>query len=115
MNRNVEQWSVQKQAVQSQNGVVAAQHWLAAEAGAGMLAQGGNAVDAGVAAAFALAAVEPWMCGLGGSGYMVIWLAADKRSYVLDFQGMLPAAIDSADYPLDPQGEMSLMGFSSGC
>ena len=51
----------------------------------------------------ALAVVEPWMCGLGGSGYMVIWLQAERKAHVLDFQGMLPAAIDPGDYPLDPE------------
>jgi gamma-glutamyltranspeptidase / glutathione hydrolase len=111
VNRNVEQWQVSKRAVASEAGVVAAQHWQAAQAGAGLLAKGGNAVDAAVAAAFALAAVEPWMCGLGGSGYMVVWRAGEKRARVLDFQGMLPAAIDPADYPLDPAVPESIMGF----
>ncbi len=112
MNRSVEQWVVEKKAVASQGGVVAAQHLLAARAGAGMLASGGNAVDAAVAAAFALAAVEPWMCGLGGSGYMVVWNAEDQTGHVLDFQGVLPAAIDpAADYPLDPAVPDSIMGF----
>ncbi|HEX6141769.1 MAG TPA: gamma-glutamyltransferase [Geminicoccaceae bacterium] len=111
MNRNVEQWHVSKRAVRSEAGVVAAQHWLAARAGASMLDAGGNAVDAAVASAFALAAVEPWMCGLGGSGYMVVWQAAEQRARVLDFQGMLPAAIDTADYPLDPAVPDSIMGF----
>ncbi|MCB2054509.1 MAG: gamma-glutamyltransferase [Geminicoccaceae bacterium] len=111
MNRDVEQWRVSKRAVASEGGVVAAQHVLAARAGASMLDAGGNAVDAAVACAFALAAVEPWMCGLGGSGYMVVWKAAEKRSWVLDFQGMLPAAIDPADYPVDPAVPASIMGF----
>jgi gamma-glutamyltranspeptidase/glutathione hydrolase len=111
MNRSVEQWEVEKKAVDSNGGVVAAQHLLAARAGAGMLATGGNAVDAAVAAAFALATVEPWMCGLGGSGYMVVWNAKEKSGHVLDFQGMLPAAIDPADYPLDPEVPESIMGF----
>ncbi len=111
MNRDVEHWEVSKKAVASEAGVVAAQHHLAARAGAGMLASGGNAVDAAVAAALALAAVEPWMCGLGGSGYMVVWLAEEKRAHVLDFQGMLPAAITSDDYPLDAEVPASIMGF----
>ncbi len=111
MNRSVEQWQVTKRAVASKTGVVAAQHHLAARAGASMLAKEGNAVDAAIAAAFALGAVEPWMCGLGGSGYMVIWLAAEKRAYVIDFQGMLPKGIDAADYPLDPKVPASIMGF----
>ena len=111
MNRNVEHWQVSKKAVASEAGVVAAQHHLAARAGAGMLASGGNAIDAAVAAGLALTAVEPWMCGLGGSGYMVVWLAAEKRAEVLDFQGMLPAAITSDDYPLDPDIPATIMGF----
>lgn len=111
MNRSVEQWQVHKQAVASPEGVVAAQHRLAAAAGADLLARGGNAVDAAVACAFALAAVEPWMCGLGGSGYMVVWIAAERRAYVLDFQGMLPAGIRGDDYPIDPNVPETIMGF----
>ncbi len=111
MSNRIEQWDVSKKAVASKTGVVAAQHHLAARAGAGVLASGGNAIDAAVAAGFALAAVEPWMCGLGGSGYMVVWLAAEKRAHVLDFQGMLPAAITPDDYPLDPAVPATIMGF----
>jgi len=111
MNKSIEQWGVKKTAVASEGGVVAAQHLLAARAGAGILASGGNAIDAAVATAFALAAVEPWMCGLGGSGYMVVWNAQEQSGQVLDFQGMLPLAMDPADYPLDPDVPDSIMGF----
>jgi gamma-glutamyltranspeptidase/glutathione hydrolase len=111
MNRDIEQWRVSKAAVSSEEGVVAAQHVLAARAGAGMLADGGNAVDAAVAAALALGVVEPWMCGLGGSGYLVVWIAAEKQAHVIDFQGMLPAGISGKDYPLDPDVPESIMGF----
>lgn len=111
MNESIEQWSTRKQAVSSSHGVVAAQDLLAARAGADMLARGGNAVDAAVACALALGVVEPWMCGLGGSGYMVVWLAEQKRAIALDFQGQLAQNIDPADYPLDPSGSPSLMGF----
>ncbi|MEQ8357028.1 MAG: gamma-glutamyltransferase [Kiloniellaceae bacterium] len=111
MNENVEQWRVGKQAVTSKHGAVASQHWLAAKAGAAMLAEGGNAVDAAVACAMALNVVEPWMCGLGGSGFLLVWLASEKRARVVNFQGMLPRAIDSADYPLDPAEPVSLMGY----
>ena len=109
MNENVEQWRVRKGAVASDRGAVAAQHWQAARAGAALLAEGGNAVDAAVACAMALNVVEPWMCGLGGSGFMVVWLAREKRARVVNFQGQLPAAIDIADYPLDPAEPPSLM------
>jgi gamma-glutamyltranspeptidase/glutathione hydrolase len=111
MNQHIEQWTISKKAIASEAGVVAAQHHLAACAGAGMLASGGNAIDAAVAAGFALASVEPWMCGLGGSGYMVVWLAEERRAHVLDFQGMLPAAITPDDYPLDPAVPATIMGF----
>jgi gamma-glutamyltranspeptidase/glutathione hydrolase len=111
MNANVEQWRVRKPAVTSERGVVAAQHWLAARAGAAVLHDGGNAVDAAVATAFALGVVEPWMCGVGGAGYMVVWLAGEQRAVALDFQGMLPGDIRLDDYPLDPNVPESLMGF----
>ena len=111
MNSNIEQWQVRKKAVRSERGVVASQHWLAARAGAGILAQGGNAVDAAVATAFALNAVEPWMSGLGGSGFMVLWLAESDEAHVVNFQGVLPRGIDRADYPLDPDAPDSIMGF----
>lgn len=111
MNSNVEQWEVRKRAVSSERGVVAAQNRMAAAAGADALARGGNAVDAAVGCAFALNAVEPWMCGMGGSGYMVIWLADEKRAVSVDFQGVLPQGVDTADYPLDPNVPDAIMGF----
>ena len=52
-------------------GAVAAQNQRAADIGAAMLAEGGNAVDAAIATAFALGAVEPWMSGVGGIGFMM--------------------------------------------
>jgi len=111
MNRNVEQWRISKAAAVSDLGIVASQHHLASRAGAAVLDKGGDAIDAAVACAFALNAVEPWMCGLGGSGYMVIWHAATAQAYFVDFQGVLAQATDCADYPLDPDVPDSLMGF----
>src|SRR3546814_17015492 len=62
----------------------------------------------------ALNAVEPWMCGLGGSGFMVIWLAREKRARGVNFQSRLPQAIASADYPLDSAEPPSLMLYPGG-
>lgn len=81
-------------------GVVAAQNQKAADVGAAILAAGGNAVDAAIAAAFALGAVEPWMSGLGGIGYMTVWDNRKKRGHVVDFGPVSARALDPADYPL---------------
>ena len=111
MNRDVEQWTVTRASRHDSRGMVAAQHRLAARAGAAILERGGNAIDAAVATGLALGAVEPWMCGLGGSGLMVVWLAGEKRALTLDFQGVLANATRTDDYPVEPDGPSTLMGF----
>src|SRR5439155_6625699 len=56
-------------------GLVVAEHPLGARVGATILADGGNAVDAAVATAFAMTVVEPFMSTLAGSGTMLVHLA----------------------------------------
>ncbi len=73
-------------------GAVAADSPLASRAGAEVLAKGGNAVDAAVAAVLALGVVSPASSGLGGGGFLVYWSAKERRARVLDFRETAPAA-----------------------
>ncbi len=93
-------WIVQKPIARSRRGVVASQHRAAAQVGADILAAGGNAVDAAVATGFALGSIEPWNSGLGGIGFMLVYLAREKRVAVVDFGPISPQSLDVRDYPL---------------
>lgn len=68
----------------AEKGVVAAGHPLTAEAGARVLREGGNAVDAAVAAMLTSFAAEPLLTGLGAGGYMMV-AGGDQKPALLDF------------------------------
>jgi gamma-glutamyltranspeptidase/glutathione hydrolase len=97
-------WDIRKPPVSSRGGVVVSQSGTAAGVGAEVLKAGGSAVDAVVAAAFALAAVEPWNSGLGGIGVMVVHQAGADRAEIVDFGPIAPLGLDPAAFPLT--GEM---------
>ncbi len=71
-------------------GIVAAPHYLAAEAGLDMLKAGGNAVDAAIAANAVLQVVFPLACGLGGDLFALLWDARTRRLHGLNSSGRAP-------------------------
>ncbi len=106
-----EYWQVSKPAVSSDSGLVASQHHLASDVGARVLKEGGNAIDAAVATGLALGTVEPWMSGIGGGGYMTIYLAKEKTVKVVEFAMRGPFNSSPDDYPLAEGGKNSSDAF----
>ncbi|MEO6446906.1 MAG: gamma-glutamyltransferase [Gemmatimonadaceae bacterium] len=78
-------------AVGSQRGVVVSSSSIASDVGAAMLAKGGNAIDAAVATAFALAVTHPSAGNIGGGGFMIVRLASG-RATTFDFREKAPLA-----------------------
>ena len=94
---------INKKEVVVGGGCVVAEHPLAAEVGAKVLAEGGNAVDAAVATAFAVGVVEPMMSGVGGGGALLLHLAKESRNVGIEFLPRAPRAARSDMFELDPQ------------
>jgi gamma-glutamyltranspeptidase/glutathione hydrolase len=88
----------------ARRGVVVCEHPRAADIGADVLRQGGNAVDAAVAVGFALAVLFPQAGNVGGGGFMVI-VRPGPEAYALDFRERAPAQA-TPDMYLDPAGNV---------
>jgi len=84
-------------------GMVAAEEKLAAQIGAEMLRQGGNAVDAAVATGFALAVTYPRAGNIGGGGFMLVHMAGTGETVAIDYRETAPAAATRHMY-LDEDG-----------
>lgn len=83
----------------SPHGAVATAHSGATQAAVSILESGGNAIDAAVAAAFALGVCEPAASGLGGQTMMLIYEAETKRTVALDGSSMAPNRITPGALP----------------
>ncbi len=79
-------------------GVVTTTHWIATAVAMGILERGGNAFDAGIAAAFTLQVVEPHLCGPGGDVPVMLWDTRKAKPEVVCGQGPAPAGATIAHY-----------------
>src|ERR1700742_5245131 len=93
-----------KQAVRAPHGMVATDKHLGSQAGVEILKRGGNAVDAAVAVAFALAVVEPAAGNIGGGGFMLVRLT-DGRSSFFDYREVAPGKATRNMY-IGPDGKL---------
>lgn len=101
-----------REPVRARNALVVAQEPMAADVGAEVLRRGGNAIDAAVAVAFALAVTHPSAGNLGGGGFLLARFA-DGRSAFIDFREMAPLAASRNMY-VDSDGKLtqdSLIGW----
>ena len=104
-----------KQAVRSVHGMVTTDEALGSQAGVEIMKRGGNAVDAAVGVAFALAVVEPAAGNIGGGGFMLIRLAGGKTTF-LDYRETAPDKA-SRDMYVGKDGKLeediSVIGYKS--
>lgn len=98
---------------ESEHGVVAAGHPLTAQAGARVLREGGNAVDAAIAAMLTSFAAEPLLTGLGAGGYMLV-AGAGQEPALLDFFVQAPSDPRAADAAIETVAELEPIDVSFG-
>ena len=104
-----------REPVRAKHGMVASTNEVASRVGVEIMKRGGNAVDAAIAVAFALAVTHPAAGNLGGGGFMMIRLRKGKTT-AIDYREMAPAAADRNVY-LDKSGNLiegeggSLVGY----
>ena len=95
-------------------GAVATISEPASQAALAILNKGGNAVDAAVAAAATLGVTDPFSCGVGGGGFMVIYLARENRVITLDHREVAPASFRSNAFTADGKPMDFDTAFASG-
>src|SRR5580698_8700081 len=76
--------------VMTDRGIVATSHYLASQAGAQVLAKGGTAIDAAIAANAVLGVTDPMSNGMGGDLFLIYWDAKAGKLYGLNSSGWAP-------------------------
>src|SRR6266849_8124313 len=79
-----------EQPVFGSRGMIACAHYLATQAGVHILTQGGNAIDAAIAANITMTVVYPSTCSAGGDVFMLIWTEKSRKLYALNGSGRAP-------------------------
>ena len=79
--------------VLAEHGMVCTSHPLASQIGLDILKQGGNAIDAAIAANAALGLMEPTGCGVGGDLFAIVWDAKTQKLYGLNGSGRSPKSM----------------------
>jgi gamma-glutamyltranspeptidase/glutathione hydrolase len=90
---------------------VASENALATRAALAQLQAGGNAIDAAITAALVGGVASPASSGIGGGGFALVWIAAERKLHVLDFRETAPRAIDAASFeqrpfPVERRGQL---------
>ncbi|HYM42858.1 MAG TPA: gamma-glutamyltransferase family protein [Steroidobacteraceae bacterium] len=102
-------WPAQTRSeVMAAHGMVVTSQPLAAQAGLEILKRGGNAVDAAVATAAVLSVTEPMMVGVAGDLFVMVYIARDRKAYVLNASGTAPtgatlAHLNELGYHVEPK------------
>lgn len=104
-------WQLSKPSATGKRGIVVSQVRSAAEAGVAILDAGGNAIDAAVATALALATVEPWNSGLGGIGFALVHRAGQPQAEVVDFGPVAPRGLNPSAFKLTGRMKQDLFAW----
>jgi len=94
--------------VKAAHAMVVAESAEAAAAGVEILRHGGNAIDAAAAAALATGITHPASCGIGGGGFMLIYLAGSGKFYGLDYRERAPLTATATMYIRDGKPDEAL-------